>query len=102
MYRSIAGHPGVRTLYAKKLVDERVLTPEDVEKYVHDYRDRLDAAQTAEEKKPVDKKSEEVSWPQLLDGNVGRIQYAPPLPDLVQKLALKITDVPDQYSLHPL
>jgi 2-oxoglutarate dehydrogenase E1 component len=102
MYRSIAGHPGVRTLYARKLVDERILTAEDVEKYVHDYRERLDAAQTAEEKKPVDRKSDDVSWPQLLDGNVGRIVYAPPLPDLVQTLALKITSVPEQHSLHPL
>ncbi|MFC0402983.1 2-oxoglutarate dehydrogenase E1 component [Paraburkholderia rhizosphaerae] len=102
MYRSIAGHPGVRTLYARKLVDERVVTAEDVEKYLHDYRDRFDAAQTAEEKKPVDQKNEEVSWPQLLDGNVGRIYYAAPLPDLVQKLALKITSIPEQYSLHPL
>src|SRR5476649_822504 len=102
MYRSIAGHPGVRTLYAKKLVDERVMTAEDVEKLFHDYRDRLDAAQTAEEEKPVDKKSEEVSWPQVLDGNVGRIHYAAPLPDLVQKVALSITSIPEQYSLHPL
>jgi 2-oxoglutarate dehydrogenase E1 component len=102
MYRSIAGHPGIRAIYAKKLVDERVVTTEDVEKYVHDYRERLDAVQSAEQKNPVDGNSEEVSWPQLLDGNVGRISYAAPLPDLVQKLALKITSVPEQYSLHPL
>ncbi|SEF05567.1 2-oxoglutarate dehydrogenase E1 component [Burkholderia sp. WP9] len=102
MYRSIAGHPGVRTLYAKKLVDERVVTTEDVERYVHDYREHLDAAQANEEKKPVDTKSEEVTWPQVLDGNVGRIYYAPPLPDHVRKLAFKITSVPEQYSLHPL
>jgi 2-oxoglutarate dehydrogenase E1 component len=31
IYRSIAGHPGVRTLYAKKLVDDRVVTAEDAE-----------------------------------------------------------------------
>src|SRR6201991_4047679 len=44
MYRAIASHPGVRTLYAKKLVDDSVLTSENVEQYVHDYRERLDAA----------------------------------------------------------
>ncbi|BCF92936.1 MULTISPECIES: 2-oxoglutarate dehydrogenase E1 component [Paraburkholderia] len=102
MYRSIAGHPGVRTLYARKLVDQQILTAEDVEKYVHDYRERLDTAQSAEEKKPAAQKNEEENWPQLLDGNVSRIYYAPPLLDLVQKLALKITRIPDQYSLHPL
>ena len=101
MYRSIAGHPGVRTLYAKKLMDERVTTAEDVEKLVHDYREHLDAAQ-AEGTNPVDTKGEEVSWPQLLDGNADRILYTAPLPDLVQKLALKITSIPEQYSLHPL
>ncbi|SKC96267.1 2-oxoglutarate dehydrogenase E1 component [Burkholderia sp. YR290] len=102
MYRSIAGHPGVRTLYARKLVDQQILTAEDVEKYVHDYRERLDTAQSVEEKKPGAQENEEENWPQLLDGNVSRIYYAPPLPDLVQKLALKITSIPDQYSLHPL
>lgn len=101
MYRSIPGHPGVRTLYARKLVDERVVTADDVEKYVHDYREPLDAAQSAEIAKPAAEKNEEVSWLQLLDGNVARIQYAPPAPDLVQKLALRITSVPEQYSLHP-
>jgi 2-oxoglutarate dehydrogenase E1 component len=102
MYRSIAGHPGVRTLYARKLVDQQILTAEDVEKYVHDYRERLDTAQSVEEKKPGAQENEEENWPQLLDGNVSRIYYAPPLLDLVQKLALKITSIPDQYSLHPL
>ncbi|ALL71595.1 2-oxoglutarate dehydrogenase E1 component (plasmid) [Paraburkholderia caribensis MBA4] len=102
MYRSIAGHPGVRTLYARKLVDQQILSAEDVEKYVHDYREHLDTAQSVEEKKPAAQKSEEENWPQRLDGNVSRIYYAPPLLDLVQKLALKITSIPDQYSLHPL
>ncbi|AXF05058.1 2-oxoglutarate dehydrogenase E1 component [Paraburkholderia hospita] len=102
MYRSIAGHPGVRTLYARKLVDQQLLTAEDVEKYVHDYRERLDTAQSVEERKPAAQENEEENWPQLLDGNVSRIYYAPPLLDLVQKLALKITSIPDQYSLHPL
>ncbi|MEX3969118.1 2-oxoglutarate dehydrogenase E1 component [Paraburkholderia caribensis] len=102
MYRSIAGHPGVRTLYARKLVDQQILSAEEVEKYVHDYRERLDTAQSVEEKKPSAQKDEEENWPQRLDGNVSRIYYAPPLLDLVQKLALKITSIPDQYSLHPL
>jgi 2-oxoglutarate dehydrogenase E1 component len=102
MYRSIAGHPGVRTLYARKLVDQQILTAEDAEKYVHDYRERLDTAQSVEEKKPAAQRNEEENWPQRLDGNVSRIYYAPPLLDLVQKLALKITSIPDQYSLHPL
>ncbi len=102
MYRSIASHPGVRALYAKKLVDEKILTSEDVAKYLHDYRERLDAAQSVEARKSAAQKNEEANWPQQLDGNVSRIYYAPPLMDLVQKLALRITGVPEQYALHPL
>jgi len=102
MYRSIAGHPGVRTLYARKLVDQQILTAENVEQYVHDYRERLDAAQSVEQKKPVRQKNREADWPQLLDGNVSRISYAPPSLDLLQQLALKITTVPQPFSLHPL
>ncbi|MDW3686050.1 2-oxoglutarate dehydrogenase E1 component [Cupriavidus sp. CV2] len=102
MYRSIAGHPGVRAIYAAKLVNEQVVTAEDVERYAHEYRERLDAAQTAEKEKPAHGNSDEVSWSQYLDGNDARIQYSAPSPDLVKKLALKITEVPDQYTLHPL
>jgi 2-oxoglutarate dehydrogenase E1 component len=102
MYRSIAGHPGVRTLYAKKLVDERLVTIEEVEQYVLDYRERLDLAQSAEQKKPADRKNQDVSWPQLLDGNVGRFTYAGPSLDSIKKLALGIASVPAGYSLHPL
>ena len=39
--------------WSKEMVDQQILTAEDVEKYVHDYRERLDTAQSVEEKKPV-------------------------------------------------
>jgi 2-oxoglutarate dehydrogenase E1 component len=102
MYRSIAGHPGVRTLYVRKLMDERVVTAGDVEKSIHDYRARLDATQSAEDKKPANKEKEEVSWPQLLNGNVGRFTYGAPSLDSIRDLARRITHIPEQYALHPL
>src|SRR5262249_40857934 len=48
MYRSIARHLGVRTVYAKKLVTDGVVTEEDVGAYVHGYREQLDAAHSAQ------------------------------------------------------
>ena len=43
MYRTIAKHPTTRQIYAEKLIDEGVLTAEDVERMGSDVRDRLQA-----------------------------------------------------------
>jgi 2-oxoglutarate dehydrogenase E1 component len=44
MYRAIAAHPGVRTLYAQKLVREGALTTDQVEAYIDARRKLLDDA----------------------------------------------------------
>uniref|UniRef100_UPI003F4936EC 2-oxoglutarate dehydrogenase E1 component n=1 Tax=Cupriavidus yeoncheonensis TaxID=1462994 RepID=UPI003F4936EC len=102
MYRSIATHPGVRAMYAEKLLNERVVAPEDVERYVREYRERLDTAQAVQEEKPVHANGDGVSWSQHLDGNEARIQYAAPSRDLLERLALKITEIPPRHTVHPL
>src|SRR5262249_13553178 len=42
MYQKIAGHPTVVTIYAKRLVEEGVLSEDDVEAMKADYRKQLD------------------------------------------------------------
>jgi 2-oxoglutarate dehydrogenase E1 component len=110
MYRSIAGHPGVRAIYAKKLVDEKVVTSEQVEEYGNAYRDQLAKAQ-AEVKAETEAEAEPGLHP-VLSGSKGAktskaktaaaATYAAPAPEDVAALAHKISEVPENYSLHPL
>jgi 2-oxoglutarate dehydrogenase E1 component len=103
MYRAVARHPGVRTVYAKKLINEGVVTEEAVDEYVHGYRKRLEAAQTVQGNRSVDPTHEGAGRAPAIDGSHGcSIYYAAPSPDLVKSLALKISTVPEQYTLHPL
>lgn len=100
MYRSISGHPGTRAIYAAKLVDEQVVTAQDVERYAIEYRERLDAEQSAEQRKAA------AGTPD--DRMLSRAEAAPaaryatvPL-ERLKALAQRLTNVPEQYSLHPL
>ncbi|MDR6390362.1 2-oxoglutarate dehydrogenase complex dehydrogenase (E1) component-like enzyme [Paraburkholderia phenoliruptrix] len=44
MYRAIANHPGVRILYARKLIQQRVITHDEAERYVSERRELLERA----------------------------------------------------------
>ena len=43
MYRAIAAHPGVREIYARRLIEEGLLSEDEVERMVQDFLARLDA-----------------------------------------------------------
>ncbi|PLQ00014.1 2-oxoglutarate dehydrogenase E1 component [Cupriavidus pauculus] len=98
MYRSISGHPGVRSLYASKLVDEQVVSAEDVERLGMDYRARLDAAQGDAVHQASDDGQGVAASLQVL---LAETPAAVPLTQL-QALGQRITHVPDHFSLHPL
>jgi 2-oxoglutarate dehydrogenase E1 component len=87
MYRSIAGHPGARSIYAQKLVAERLLTSEQVAEYENSYRESLAASSAA---------------PVVATTTAPAISYATPRLDEIRALAHGLTVVPDSYSLHPL
>jgi len=100
MYRSISGHPGVRSIYASKLVDQQVVTAEDADRLVIAYRDRLDAAQAAE---ADDSKVDVATGRQLLHAQTAfSVPYETVPVSRLKTLAQRITHVPNTFSLHPL
>jgi len=101
MYRSIASHPGARTVYAQQLLQEGVVTSAQVEEYVKAYRDSLERARNSET--PAAPRPQEIpAWPQFLEDYAGPVTYGPPLPAQVRALAQQVSTVPDGYELHPL
>ncbi|GJI87445.1 2-oxoglutarate dehydrogenase E1 component [Duganella hordei] len=91
MYRSIAGHPGARVIYAQKLVDAGVLTQEQVDEYANAYRDTL-----AQAEEPV------IPAPLAANKASRNIRYSAPSLDAIRELAHKISEVPETFALHPL
>ncbi|MDR5817238.1 2-oxoglutarate dehydrogenase E1 component [Caballeronia sp. LZ033] len=91
MYRAIAAHPGVRTLYAQTLIRQHVMTPEQVDAYVDAQRASFDGARGGD------------SLPVEAEAGVGKLdRYQAPTRELVGVWARRIASVPEGYELHPL
>lgn len=100
MYRSISGHPGVRSIYAAKLVDEKVVNAEDVEQLVIDYRAGLDAAQGHTDVE-AEVEDDGLGVAPSLQALLAEPPATVPLTQL-QALGQRITYVPEHFALHPL
>jgi len=92
MYRAIASHPGVRTLYAQKLIQQGVLTAEEAEGYVGERRELLKRANEAEGS-DASASREEAANP---------VSSPTPSADTLRSLAHQISTVPEGLALHPL
>jgi 2-oxoglutarate dehydrogenase E1 component len=102
MYRAIANHPGVRTVYAQQLLKEGVVTSEQANNYVKASRDGFERARTSEVPGASVQPQEIPPWPLFLEDYAGPVTYGPPLPAQVRALAQQISTVPEGYELHPL
>ncbi|HEY4316272.1 MAG TPA: 2-oxoglutarate dehydrogenase E1 component [Herbaspirillum sp.] len=101
MYRAIAANPGVRKIYAQKLIDSGTVTAEQTEDLIHAYRDFLDAAPPAADAAaavPAKAKRKNATATSATPAT----QYAAPDLAAIKTLAGQITEVPPGYSLHPL
>jgi 2-oxoglutarate dehydrogenase E1 component len=91
MYRWIKRHPGVRSLYARKLIDDGLLTAEQASAYESDYRDRLAAQSTG------DLPARDFPAPKT-----ARSGLDAPQPEALRSMARRLTEVPEGFRLHPL
>jgi 2-oxoglutarate dehydrogenase E1 component len=95
MYRSIASHPGVRVLYARKLVEAGVVSKEQADQYTAAYLDKL--ARANDESEACDATS-----PAAAQATQEQPTCAAPSIETIRSLAQRISAVPDGFSLHPL
>nr|WP_028216554.1 2-oxoglutarate dehydrogenase E1 component [Paraburkholderia oxyphila] len=101
MYRSIASHPGVRTIYSQKLIQQGVLTPEDAQRYVSAHRDLLEHAQQSAGSDPSSAPAE-TDEHALPAETASPAPYRAPLAETLRGLAHQISNVPEGFALHPL
>lgn len=103
MYKSIGKHPGTRKLYADKLVAQGVLSPEEPEEMVKEYRALMDKGQDSVEPVLTDYKNKyAIDWTPFLGAKwTDKADTAIPLTEL-QRLGERITTVPDTFTPHKL
>ncbi|HTJ99105.1 MAG TPA: 2-oxoglutarate dehydrogenase E1 component, partial [Bordetella sp.] len=114
MYRAIAAHPGVRSLYAKRLQRDHVLRDGEADELLRVYRAALDSARDAASSPhqvsehpsahPSEHSSEHSSAEPSAHSPAqpSSQPYTPPAPESIRDLAGRIVDVPASLSLHPL
>jgi len=104
MYRAVAAHPGVRTLYARTLVKDWLMTDSGVEKLVQAHREHLDAEAALAAGAAGAAGAAAAPPPEALvaDAPPAREGYAPPPLETLRRLAGKLTELPAGHQLHPL
>ena len=99
MYARVKAHPGVRTVYAKRLIKEGVVTEEEVnsliEERVRRYEDALANAKrkVAEEPSQAQPRVEELDGSEIVPTGVN--------PEIIKSIAHKIAVVPEGFNVNP-
>jgi 2-oxoglutarate dehydrogenase E1 component len=102
MYRYINQHPGIRTLYAKCLLERNVVAEGEPEAMVAAYRRAMDEGINPIQPVLNDYNKEHVvNWSKFRSGVSWDVAVNTAVPhDQLQKLSRRLTDVPADFKLH--
>ena len=102
MYRSIAQHPTTRQIYARRLVEEGVVTDAEVDGMVEDFRNRLEIEfEAASSYRPNKADWLEGAWAGLERARgVARRGDTDVRMETLRKIGTRLTEVPDGFNLH--
>ncbi|GAA5235049.1 2-oxoglutarate dehydrogenase E1 component [Verticiella sediminum] len=103
MYKRIGQHPGTRKRYAEKLVAQGVMTEEETDELVKEYRRLMDDGKRTIEPVLTDYKGKfAVDWTPFLNRKwTDAADTAVPLAEL-KRLGERITTVPEGFNVHPI
>jgi len=100
MYKKVAAHPGSRAVYAEQLIKEGVVTKEEAEKLISDYRAAMDKGDRIQEILPEQKREHAVDWSKYQPIS-WRTPVRTALPAAeIKRLADRFTDIPADVKLH--
>jgi 2-oxoglutarate decarboxylase len=102
MYQRVKEHPGVRTIYAKRLVKERVIDEEGVNQLIEERIRRYEDALARAKKVAAEQKSARViSEPEVSELDGSEMIVTPVSADVIQRIAHQISVVPEGFNLNP-
>jgi len=102
MYRYVNQHPGTRTLYAQRLVEQGVVAADDPEAMISAYRHAMDEGKSPVSPVPAEfRPAHPVDWTRF----AADISWTVPVKTAVsrkklQMLAERLTEVPENFKLH--
>lgn len=102
MYKRIKQHPGVRKLYTDQLINEKIISQDDADKFVDEYIESLESNHAV-----AGPQAENISHDFLINYSPYRGTHWDTATDTtldedtVYRLAGRITDVPESIKLHP-
>ena len=100
MYKKVTAHPGSRAVYAEQLIKEGVVTKEEAEKLISDYRAAMDKGDRIQEILPEQKREHAVDWSKYQPIS-WRTPVKTALPAAeIKRLADRFTDIPADVKLH--
>jgi 2-oxoglutarate dehydrogenase E1 component len=99
MYARVKAHPGVRTLYAKRLIKEGVVTEEEVNGLIQERINRYEAALANAKRKVKEEPTPALPQDPELDGSL--IVPTAVSQDLVKSIGHRIAVVPDGFNINP-
>jgi 2-oxoglutarate dehydrogenase E1 component len=102
MYRKVNQHPGTRALYAKRLVEQGVLTADEPDAMVAAYRQAMDEGHNPIQPVLTGFKHEfAVSWSKFIGNISWRTPAATAVPlERLRKLAERLVAIPGNFKLH--
>ncbi|MEH6477085.1 MAG: 2-oxoglutarate dehydrogenase E1 component [Sneathiella sp.] len=102
MYRTIAQHPTTMQIYAKKLIEEGVVTEEQVETWIKEFRDYLEKQfETANSFKPNKADWFEGSWKGFERADKGARRGTTSVSmDELKAIGQKLCEVPENHNVH--
>jgi multifunctional 2-oxoglutarate metabolism enzyme len=101
MYQRVKEHPGVRTVYAKRLVKEGVIDEASVKQLIEERIGRYEDALARAKKVAAEAKTSLTPEPEVVELDGSSVIETPVSPDMVKQIAHQISVVPEGFHLNP-
>jgi len=101
MYQRVKEHPGVRTVYAKRLIKEGVIDEAGVKQLIEERIRRYEDALERAKKVAVEAKASIIPEPEVIELDGSAVIETPVSPDIVKQIAQQISVVPEGFHLNP-
>ena len=100
MYARVKAHPGVRTIYAQRLIKEGVITEAELQELIAERVRRYeDALARAKQVAPKKEAPAEIVITEDVDGSA--VVETPVAADVIKTIAHKIAVVPESFNINP-
>jgi 2-oxoglutarate decarboxylase len=101
MYQRVKEHPGVRTVYAKRLIKEGVIDEAGVKQLIEERIGRYEDALARAKKVAAEAKASLTPEPEVIELDGSAAIETPVSPDMVKQIAHQISVVPEGFHLNP-